>query len=104
MASEGCAQNEPFALQVTDQLMEPEFPKGCVIIVEPGGVLENGCFVVALTEKGYVFRRLLVDESGWQLVALQDNVAAIAVDDRQMIRGRVIQRAGKRRKDRKFYD
>ena len=27
----GCGSSEPFALQVTDNSMEPEFKKGCII-------------------------------------------------------------------------
>ena len=30
----GCASHEPYALQVTDDSMEPEFAKHCVIVVD----------------------------------------------------------------------
>ncbi|MBT4836389.1 MAG: S24 family peptidase [Methylococcales bacterium] len=29
-----CAESEPYALQVTDNSMEPEFPEKCIIIIE----------------------------------------------------------------------
>ena len=100
---DGCANNEPYALQVTDSSMEPEFPKGCVIISEPNGVLENGCYVIGSDGDELVFRQLLIDDRGWRLHALQGDHADIPIDGPEAIRGRVIQRAGKSRKDRKAY-
>lgn len=100
---DGCANNEPYALQVTDSSMEPEFPKGCVIISEPNGVLENGCYVIGSDGDELVFRQLLIDDRGWRLHALQGDHADIPIDGPAAIRGRVIQRAGKSRKDRKAY-
>ena len=32
-----CGSSEPYALQVTDNSMEPEFPKDCIVIVDPSG-------------------------------------------------------------------
>ena len=29
-----CGSSEPYALQVTDNSMEPEFPKDCIVIVD----------------------------------------------------------------------
>jgi len=83
--------------------MEPEFPEGCIIISEPNGALENGCYVVADTAEGPLFRQLIIDESDWRLCALQQGVEEISIAGPGDIRGRVVQRAGKRRKDRKFY-
>ena len=38
MGTEGsCSENEPYALQVIDDSMEPEFAKGCVIVIDPTG-------------------------------------------------------------------
>ena len=101
---DGCAQNEPFALQVTDQVMEPEFPQGCIIIIEPNGILEDGCYVVADLGDGFIFRKLTINPSGMELDTLsgEPNQPVIVVKAEQ-IRGRVIQRAGKKRKDRKHY-
>ncbi|MDE0280039.1 MAG: hypothetical protein OXN16_03025 [Gammaproteobacteria bacterium] len=55
---DGCAYNEPHALQVTDSSMEPECPKSCVIISEPNGVLENSCYVIRSDGGELVFRQL----------------------------------------------
>ncbi len=100
---DGCAANEPFALQVTDDSMAPEFPKGCIIISEPNGALENGCFVVGVHEEELLFRQLLIDESGWRLHAFGDGLEDIPVRGPADIRGRVIQRAGRSRRERKHY-
>ena len=37
-----CGSSEPYALQVTDNSMEPEFPKDCIVIVDPSGTCKNG--------------------------------------------------------------
>ena len=46
MGAGGCSALEPYALQVTGDSMAPEFWDGCVIIVEPGGAVRNGSFVI----------------------------------------------------------
>ena len=38
---------EPFALRVIGDTMAPEFKDGCIIIVDPEGVVSDGCFVLA---------------------------------------------------------
>jgi len=40
-----CGASEPYALQVTDDSMEPEFPKNCIIIIDPVGNCDNGQYV-----------------------------------------------------------
>jgi len=100
---EGCAQNEPFALQVTDTSMEPEFPKGCIVVSEPNGPLEHGCYVIGNDGQELVFRQLLIEQGQWRLHALQPEIEDITIAGREAIHGRVIQRAGSRRKDRKSY-
>ncbi|HDO33500.1 MAG TPA: S24 family peptidase, partial [Chromatiales bacterium] len=42
--NDACAASEPFVLQVLGDSMEPEFTDGTVIVVEPGGVLQNGSY------------------------------------------------------------
>ncbi|MBT6786684.1 MAG: S24 family peptidase, partial [Acidiferrobacteraceae bacterium] len=49
-----CASNEPFALQVLGDSMAPEFKDGCVVIVEPGGSVCDGAFVVAEHGNGVI--------------------------------------------------
>ena len=98
-----CSESEPFALQVLGDSMEPEFSDGVIIIVEPSGVIEDGAFVVAYHEDGVILRQLRTDDSRWRLVALNPAYPDIAIDGIEHIRGRVIQRAGKRRAERKSY-
>jgi DNA polymerase V len=100
---QGCAQNEPYALQVTDSSMEPEFPMGCVVVTEPGGPLEHGCYVIAHHGDEMIFRQLLMESDQWRLHALEPGFEDMPVSGPADIHGRVIQRAGKRRKDRKSY-
>jgi DNA polymerase V len=98
-----CSESEPFALQVLGDSMEPEFPDGCIIIVEPSGVVEDGTFVVAFHEEEVVLRQLRIDGDAWSLVALKAGHPEIPVSGLEQIRGRVIQRAGRRRSERKSY-
>jgi DNA polymerase V len=98
-----CSESEPFALQVLGDSMEPEFPDGAIIIVEPTGVVEDGVFVVAFHEEGVILRQLRIDASGWRLRALNPAYPDIGVESIEQIRGRVIQRAGRRRHQRKSY-
>lgn len=98
-----CSESEPFALQVLGDSMEPEFPDGAIIIVEPTGVVEDGVFVVAFHDDGVILRQLRIGESGWRLCAMNPAYPDIPVAGIDNIRGRVIQRAGRRRRDRKTY-
>ena len=36
-----CGSSEPYALQVTDNSMEPEFPMNCIVIVDPSGACND---------------------------------------------------------------
>lgn len=98
-----CSESEPFALQVLGDSMEPEFADGVVVIVEPGGVVEDGTFVVAFHDEGVILRQLRIDDEGWRLTALNPAYPDIQVFGIEQIRGRVIQRAGRRRSERKSY-
>ncbi len=40
-----CGASEPYALQVTDNSMEPEFPNGCIVIIDPSGQCSNNSYV-----------------------------------------------------------
>lgn len=98
-----CAGSEPFALRVLGDSMAPEFEQGAIIIVEPAGVLEGGCFVVAQHEDEYLFRQLIIDGDRWLLKPLNGNYPTLEITGPQAIKGRVIQKAGKHRKDRVHY-
>ncbi len=99
----GCTGSEPFALQVLGDSMEPEFQDSAIIIVEPDGVINDGCFVVANDGEGVILRQLRITNDGWCLNALNSNYPDLEISGIEQIRGRVVQRAGRRRKDRKFY-
>ncbi|HSS64141.1 MAG TPA: S24 family peptidase [Gammaproteobacteria bacterium] len=99
-----CIEAEPYALQVTDESMSPEFPRGCVIIVDPTGVVGDGAFVLAEHDGALVFRRLRVDSDDLWLEALSPNIPVIRPPNGlSAIRGVVVQRAGRRRRESKRY-
>jgi DNA polymerase V len=98
-----CAGSEPFALRVLGNSMFPEFAEGTIIIVEPDGVLEGGCYVVAQYDDEYLFRKLVIAEGRWFLKPLNDRYPTVEISGPQAIKGRVIQKAGKYRKDRVYY-
>ncbi|MGD8785011.1 MAG: S24 family peptidase [Thioalkalispiraceae bacterium] len=102
----GCGNSEPFALQVTDNSMEPEFKKGCIIVIDPGGVIEHGCYVFAQVENGFIFRQLVIEDNVHYLQPLHEDYlhekCPVDVDD---IKGVIISQAGAtgKRSERKKY-
>lgn len=103
----GCASAEPFALQVIDDSMEPEFRKSCLIIIDPEGLATDGAYVLAMVENGYIFRQLKIEAGRYFLQPLNEAYMherrEVALDD---IKGVIIQQAAPngRRKDRKKYE
>lgn len=85
-------------------MMEPEFEHGCIIVIDPEGLVKDGCFVVANYNDEFYFRQLVMDADRLLLKCLNhayDEVVEISgLDD---ISGVVSQKAGKRRKDHKHY-
>lgn len=99
-----CSEAEPFALQVTDNSMEPEFSQGCIIIIDRSGIVRDGAFVFAKDNHDeYIFRRLRISEGRHYLEALHPNYASFEIQPQQ-IEGVITQRAGKRRSYHKWYD
>lgn len=98
-----CVDAEPFALRVTDDSMAPEFPRGCVVIVDPTGAPADGQFVVAQTPGGTLLRRLAIGTGQWQLHALAPGYPC-DLTQRSAVLGCVTQRAGRRRREHKRYD
>ncbi|MBX2839120.1 MAG: S24 family peptidase [Gammaproteobacteria bacterium] len=107
-----CVEAEAFALQVLDTSMQPEFRKGCIILIDPSGRATDGSFVLARFDNGseavedLLFRQLRSDaDGGWVLKTLNPELPS---DDRrctlQEIIGVVVQRAGVRRSYHKRYD
>jgi len=124
-----CTEAETFALRVLDDSMQPEFRRGCIIIVDPTGHAKDGSYVLAKCESGntqnpkadkdpstaddatellddYVFRQLKkLDTDNWQLAALNPDYDSMAVSaDMKSIVGVIVQRAGTRRRYHKRYD
>ena len=99
----GCGQNEPFALQVLGDSMEPEFKHGHIIIIEPDGVVSNGCYVFAVYQEEYIFRQLIINEKGYFLKPLNENYPTFAIETLEAVKGVITQRAGTRRRQHKHY-
>ncbi len=66
----GCSSDEPFALMVLDDKMEPEFQHGDIIVCEPEGSVQDGSFVIAKIGAEYYFRQLKINGEHWQITAL----------------------------------
>jgi DNA polymerase V len=100
-----CSASEPFALRVIGDDMAPEFVDGNIIIVDPGGKLGSGCFVVARHQGEMIFRQLFIEQDVYSLRALDTSLTEIplpnGVGD---IVGVISQRSGKRRSEHKRYD
>lgn len=99
-----CIEAEPYALRVTDDSMAPEFPRGCVVIVDPTGVATDGAFVLAEHDGGLTLRRLRLDDDGVRLEALSAGYEIIRPENGlSAVKGVVTQRAGRRRREHKRY-
>ncbi|MCW5635449.1 MAG: S24 family peptidase [Rubrivivax sp.] len=104
-----CSGSESFALRVLGEDMAPEFHDGEIIIVEPGGAVHDGSYVLAQLEGEWLFRQLRCEGGRWRLQALNpacSEHARVVLDDDlpAVVRGVVIQKAvpGRRRLSR-FY-
>ncbi len=100
-----CSASEPFALRVIGDEMLPEFHDGHIIIVDPGGRVVSGCYVIARHRGEMIFRQLIAEQGGWLLHALDDQVADFPLEKGLAdIVGVISQRSGKRRSEHKRYD
>lgn len=71
--SGGCSLQEPFALQVLGDQMEPEFPDKCIVIIEPTSQCRDGMYVFVEVEGVRWFRQYQRDDDGREwLIALND--------------------------------
>lgn len=102
----GCGSSEPFALQVVDDSMEPEFKRGCIIVIDPSGVVEHESYIIATVENGYIFRQLVKENGKLYIQPLNE---AYQHEKREItqeaIFGVVVQQSGTRGKksERKRY-
>jgi len=99
-----CSALEPYALRVLGDSMEPEFPDGCVIIIDPGYVPRDGSYVVVEYAGDVFFRQLVFDGERRLLMPLNPKYGGFELTPPYTIRGGVVQQAGKRRSQRKHYE
>ena len=100
-----CSASEPFALRVIGDEMLPEFQDGHIIIVDPGGRVVSGCYVVAKHNDEMIFRQLIIEQHNWLLHALDTRISDIPLENGLAdIVGVISQRSGKRRSEHKRYD
>ncbi len=103
-ASGGCASDEPFALRVLGDSMEPEFKDGCIIIIDPAANVESGKYVIAEVDGGYIFRQFIQEGENFLLQPINPGYKPITIESPSVVRGVITQRAGARRKYHKHYD
>ncbi|MDJ0833154.1 MAG: S24 family peptidase [Gammaproteobacteria bacterium] len=99
-----CGASEPFALRVIGDDMLPEFKDGHIIVIDPGGRVKNGCYVVANPNDEFIFRQLFIENDRYILRASQPGFEEIELNGIQEIVGVVSQRSGRRRSEHKRYD
>lgn len=103
MAQDSCSALEPYALRVLGDSMEPEFPDGCVVIVDPGYAPRDGAYVVVEFAGDVFFRQLVFEGERRFLKALNPKYGTFELTPPYAVRGAVVQRAGRRRTQRKHY-
>ena len=99
----GCAEAEPFALRVIGDSMAPEFLDGHIVIVDPAMPVTSGAYVVIDYAGETTFRQFIIDNGRKLLRALNNNFPETEITGGYHVRGVVVQRAGRRRKDHKRY-
>jgi phage repressor protein C with HTH and peptisase S24 domain len=104
MAQEGCGALEPYALRVLGDSMEPEFPEGCVVIVDPGYAPRDGSYVIVEFAGDVFFRQIVFEGERRFLRPLNAKYRGFELTGPYTIRGGVVQRSGRRRSEHKHYD
>ena len=100
-----CGASEPFALRVLSDDMAPEFQHGHIIVIDPGGMVKDGCYVVANPNNELIFRQLFIEKERLVLRAAKPGLQEIVLPNGYSdIVGVVSQRAGRRRSEHKRYD
>lgn len=100
----GCSASEPYALRVLGDSMLPEFAEGCIIVIDPGGAIRDGSYVIAELNDEYIFRQLRIVDEKYYLQPLNDLYDTVEIEGLKQITGVISQQAGRRRKDHKRYD
>lgn len=81
-----------FALKVRGPSMEPTFPDGCLIVVDPDRAPVSGSYVVAKIPNAeeVTFKRLVIDAGRQQLQPLNPQFAAFELPAEGVICGVVV--------------
>ena len=83
--------------------MEPEFPDGCIVIIDTSAEVENNAYVFAKHNDEYIFRQLKINDSQYSLAALNASYDTLEIPGLEAVKGRIVQRAGARRSMHKHY-
>lgn len=97
--TQDCSYNELHPLQVLDDSMEPEFPRDCIIVIEPSEVCAPGAYVIATQGDQRWFRQYVKDAEGRQkLIAVNSNYPEIPLENGKFkIEGVIVQRNVRRK-------
>ncbi len=87
-----CGASEPYALQVTDDSMMPEFSINCIIIIDPVGQCRHGQYVFVEYEGVRWFRKYEERNGKKYLIPLNNNYPEILLDNSFDVIGVVIQK------------
>ena len=87
-----CGASEPYALQVTDNSMEPEFKKECIVVIDPVGQCKDGQYVFIEYEGVRWFRKFVTKGNLNYLIAPNDLYPEILLDNSYDILGIIIQK------------
>jgi SOS-response transcriptional repressor LexA len=104
MTRNSCSALEPYALRVLGDSMEPEFGEGCIVIVDPGYAPRDGSYVIVEFAGDVFFRQLVFEGERRYLKPLNPKYGSFELTPPYTIRGAVVQRAGRRRAERKHYE
>ena len=104
MADNSCSALEPYALRVLGDSMEPEFPDGCVVIVDPGHPPRDGAYVIVEFAGDVFFRQLVFDGERRFLKPLNPKYGGFELTPPYTVRGGVVQQRGRRRSQHRHYD
>jgi SOS-response transcriptional repressor LexA len=91
-----CGSSEPYALQVTDNSMEPEFPMNCIVIVDPSGACNDGQYIFVEYDGVRWFRRFKVIDGDKYLLPINIEYPEIKLDNSYDVIGIIVQKNVKR--------
>ena len=87
-----CGASEPYALQVTDNSMEPEFPEGCIVLIDPSNNSSKDNYIFVEYDGVRWFRKLIEVNGEKRLIALNEMYPEIILDNSYDILGIIVQR------------